>query len=68
MKWHLTFLDRVLALVSLFVSALVGSVALLGSPAAEAQSLRLQLLAQDLTAPIHLEELPDGTGRMLIVQ
>ena len=34
----------------------------------QAQNLKLQLLAQDLTAPVHLEELPDNSGRMLIVQ
>ncbi len=38
------------------------------SSSAHAQGLRLQLLAQDLTAPIHLEELPDASGRMLVVQ
>jgi len=34
----------------------------------QAQNLKLQLLAQDLTAPVHLEELPDNSGRLLIVQ
>ena len=34
----------------------------------QAPKLQLQLLAQELTAPIHLEELPDGSGRMLVVQ
>ena len=60
MQSYLTLLKLVLAFV--------GSVALFAGSAVQAQSLRLQLLAQDLTAPIHLEELPDGTGRMLIVQ
>jgi glucose/arabinose dehydrogenase len=46
----------------------VGSVALFAGSTAQAQNLRLQQMAQDLTAPIHLEELPDGTSRMLIVQ
>ena len=69
MKLRQTVLNLVLGLASLgLASLMVASAALLASPPAEAQSLRLQLLAQDLTAPIHLEELPDGTGRMLVVQ
>lgn len=47
------------------------ALALLGltlAGAAAAQSLVLQPLAQDLVAPIHLEELPDGSGRLLVVQ
>ena len=35
---------------------------------AQTPKLQMQLLAQDLTAPVHLEELPDGSGRMLVVQ
>jgi glucose/arabinose dehydrogenase len=58
---------RRLTLLNL-VWSLVGCVALLAGFTAQAQGLRLQLLAQDLTAPVHLEELPDGTGRMLVVQ
>ncbi len=38
------------------------------APAAGAQTLALQLLADGLTAPIHLEEPGDGSGRKLIVQ
>ena len=38
------------------------------SPNAQAQKLELALLASDLTAPIHLEELPDGSGRFVVVQ
>ena len=38
------------------------------SPNAQAQKLELTLLASDLTAPIHLEELPDGSGRFVVVQ
>ena len=40
----------------------------LGLANAHAQPLALQLVAQDLVAPIHLEEAPDGSGRKLIVQ
>ena len=32
-----------------------------------AQSPALKLVAKDLVAPIQLEELPDGSGRMLVV-
>lgn len=35
---------------------------------AHGQTLALQLVAQDLVAPVQLEELPDGSGRMLVVQ
>jgi glucose/arabinose dehydrogenase len=38
------------------------------APAAGAQTLALQLLADGLTAPIHLEEPADGSGRRFIVQ
>jgi glucose/arabinose dehydrogenase len=38
------------------------------APYAQAQKLELTLLASDLTAPIHLEELPDGSGRFIVVQ
>ena len=62
MKFHRLFAFAVSAsLISL--SALFSASAQTPSP-----KLQLQLLAQDLTAPIHLEELPDGSGRMLVVQ
>jgi glucose/arabinose dehydrogenase len=52
--------------------ALASILTLSGLFSANAQTqtpkLQLQLLAQDLTAPVHLEELPDGSGRMLVVQ
>lgn len=51
---------RLLLATYLLICAWVGPV--------QAQHLKLQLLAQDLTAPVHLEELPDGSGRMLVVQ
>jgi len=35
---------------------------------AQAQDLALQLVAQGLVSPIQLDELPDGSGRKLIVQ
>jgi len=35
---------------------------------AMAQVPALKLVAKDLVAPIQLEELPDGSGRMLVVQ
>jgi glucose/arabinose dehydrogenase len=38
------------------------------APTAHAQTLELKLLASNLTAPIHLEELPDQSGRFLVVQ
>jgi glucose/arabinose dehydrogenase len=62
MKFHRLF--------SFAVSASLISLSALFSASAQTPSpkLLLQLLAQDLTAPIHLEELPDGTGRMLVVQ
>jgi len=42
--------------------------ALVFTHVAHAENFALKLLASELTAPIHLEELPDGSGRMLIVQ
>ena len=62
MKFHPVFLKSVAAF---FIGMTV-----IFSSSAQAQSpkLQLQLMAQDLTAPVHLEELPDGTGRMLVVQ
>ncbi len=48
-----------------FVVAMSG---LLFGQAANAQNLSLKMLVSELTAPIHLEEWPDGSGRMLIVQ
>ncbi len=51
---------RLLLATYLLICSLVATV--------QAQNLKLQLLAQDLTAPVHLEELPDGSGRMLVVQ
>jgi len=36
--------------------------------AAFAQSPVLKLVAKDLVAPVQLEELPDGSGRLLVVQ
>ncbi|NDG15387.1 MAG: hypothetical protein EB110_07050, partial [Betaproteobacteria bacterium] len=51
-----------------FGAAGLVSVLLLLSPSVHAQKLELKLVASDLTAPIHLEELPDGTGRFLVVQ
>lgn len=42
---------------------------LLVAPAAgHAQSLAIELVAEGLTAPVHLEEPADGSGRKLIVQ
>lgn len=38
------------------------------APAAGAQTLALQLIVDGLTAPIHLEEPADGSGRKFIVQ
>jgi glucose/arabinose dehydrogenase len=35
---------------------------------AQSADVALQPLAEGLTAPIHLEETPDGTGRLLVVQ
>ena len=46
---------------SLFALALTG-------PFAIAQELALELVAEGLTAPIHLEQPDDGSGRTLIVQ
>ncbi len=62
MKFHRLF--------SFAVSASLISLSALFSASAQTPSpkLQLQLLAQDLTAPIHLEELPDGSGRKLVVQ
>ena len=62
MKFHRLF--------SLCVFSLVFVLSGLFPAKAQTQTpkLQLQLLAQDLTAPIHLEELPDGSGRMLVVQ
>ena len=51
-----------------FGAAGLVSLLLLLSPSVHAQKLELKLVASDLTAPIHLEELPDGTGRFLVVQ
>ena len=48
-----------------FLAAMSG---LLFGQAANAQNLSLKMLVSELTAPIHLEEWPDGSGRMLIVQ
>ncbi len=45
---------------------MIGTLALAG--AAAAQTLSLKPVAQGLVAPIQLEELPDGSGRMLVVQ
>jgi glucose/arabinose dehydrogenase len=52
---------RIAWALMVLVSALLG-------PAVQGQTLALQLLAQDLVAPIQIEELPDGSGRMLVVQ
>jgi glucose/arabinose dehydrogenase len=62
MKFHPVFLKS--------VAAFFIGMTLVFSLSAQAQSpkLQLQLMAQDLTAPVHLEELPDGSGRMLVVQ
>ncbi len=48
----------------------VAALALLPAPVsvAWAQSLAIELVAQGLTAPIHLEEPADGSGRRFIVQ
>lgn len=48
------------------ITCVLGMLWLIGN--VHAQDLRLQLLAEDLTAPIHLEELPDASRRLLIVQ
>ena len=40
---------------------------LLFGHAANAQNLSLKMLVSELTAPIHLEEWPDGSGRMLFI-
>ena len=62
MKIHRLFLLCVFSLVFV-LSGLFSANAQTQTP-----KLQLQLLAQELTAPIHLEELPDGSGRMLVVQ
>ena len=62
MKFHRLLLLAVFSLVFV-LSGLFPAKAQTQTP-----KLQLQLLAQDLTAPIHLEELPDGSGRMLVVQ
>ena len=51
-----------------FSAPVLISVCLWLPPSAQAQKLELKLLASDLTAPIHLEELPDNSGRFLVVQ
>jgi glucose/arabinose dehydrogenase len=48
-------------LIALFVTVVL-------SGAAAAQTLALKPLVQGLVAPIQLEALPDGSGRMLVVQ
>lgn len=50
-----------LRLLALWLSTLIMS-------AAFAQTPVLKLVAKDLVAPVQLEELPDGSGRMLVVQ
>jgi len=47
---------------------LVAACALALVSSVHAASIALQPLAEGLTAPIHLEETPDGTGRLLVVQ
>ncbi|HSW23173.1 MAG TPA: PQQ-dependent sugar dehydrogenase, partial [Burkholderiaceae bacterium] len=46
----------------------IGLLAALVAAAVQAQALAVKPIAKDLVAPIHLEELPDGSGRMLVVQ
>ena len=50
------------------VLCLLGLAALALALPAAAQNLALQLLAEGLTAPLHVEEPADGSGRKLIVQ
>jgi len=59
-------MHRAKTLVAL-AALLLGLLALLGQSAA-AQNLALELVVQDLTAPVHLEEPADGSGRKFIVQ
>lgn len=51
---------------TLFRAVLFGLLTL--TPPASAQELLLQLVAEGLTAPVHLEEPADGSGRKFIVQ
>ena len=53
---------------SKWVLVLTVTSALIFAHAARAENFSLKLMVSELTAPIHLEELPDGSGRMLIVQ
>lgn len=67
------FSTRMVKCKSLSQWSRIGLVSLLSSflwlvPQVHAQKLELKLLASGLTAPIHLEELPDGSGRFLVVQ
>ena len=55
-------------LVALWTGVLLAGALLVGAPPARAQGLTLRLVAEGLTAPIHLEEPGDGSGRRLIVQ
>ena len=46
----------------------IGLLPMVVATAAQAQALALRPIAKDLVAPIQLEELPDGSARMLVVQ
>ena len=46
----------------------IGLLTALTAMAVQAQALALRPVARDLVAPIQLEELPDGSARMLVVQ
>ena len=52
--------------LTLGLALMVGALVL--APLAQAQKVELTLLATELTAPIHLEQIADGSGRMLVVQ
>ena len=57
---------RSMSSLTLGLALMVG--ALVQAPLAWASNVELKLLATELTAPIHLEQIADGSGRMLVVQ
>ena len=57
---------RSMSRLTLGLALMVG--ALVQAPLAWASNVELKLLATELTAPIHLEQIADGSGRMLVVQ
>ena len=48
--------------------SLAFTIAALTAPETHAQNLALELVAEGLTAPIHVEESTDGSGRLFVVQ